>query len=935
MPISSVLKRNDGAVMVLGVGVSSSGKARVRGSFSRARQLLVGRQPNVRHTRRSLGAALLTSAAVCLAFPALAQDATWLANPATGSFNTGTNWSTGAVPLDNAFFGTSTKTGISVSAVTVLGGFAFAAGAPAYTFTNSNLIDIIGAGFVFNGSSGGVTINNITSGPNQGRVYFENNSTAANITITNNGTGTSVVFIGNSDAGTATINNIVGSVTFSGTSTANHATITNNAGGTMQMNGSGSLGSATITSAGTMVFSDDSNAGSATITNTGQMRFSDRSTATNAIITNNAGGLIDVSGLTGAKQISAGSIDGGGRIYLGASELTVGSNGLNTTISGVISDCGTAPNCLATLLARPSTGGSFVKEGAGTLTLSAANTYTGETTVNGGTLNVTGSIVGSTMTVNDGGTLSGTGIVPFTLVGDGATLAPGPLGMGTGMLTINDRVMFCACSIYAVKVSGTGNDYANVLAGGLGGGDAFLGGLVRVTSPTSSYRFNSAYTILHTQGGLNATTFDSLVTPNGIGGALSYTSNNVLLTLTSQLGKVTGLNANQQRLATGLDAGFNTLGGSGGLGAIFAGNIAQNLTQASGEIATGTQQTTVNAMTQFMGMMTDPFSSGRGLDASGSSSFADESSASAYASTAKTRAARDAYAMFTKAPLAKVYDPRWSVWASGFGGSQTTDGNAVAGSNTATSRIGGVAVGADYRFSPNTIAGFALTGGGTSFSVANGGNGRSDLFQAGAFVRHTNGAAYVTAAVAYGWQDVTTNRTVIADQLQARFNTNAISGRIEGGYRVVMPWIGGLGLTPYAAAQFTSVALPSYAESAIVGGNAFALAYASRSVTATRSEFGFRSDRSFALNDAILTLRGRAAWAHDFNRDRSASATFQSLPGASFVVNGAAQASDSALVTAAAEIKWLNGFSLAGTFEGEFSDISRSYAGKGTVRYVW
>jgi hypothetical protein len=45
-------------------------------------------------------------------------------------------------------------------------------------------------------------------------------------------------------------------------------------------------------------------------------------------------------------------------------------------------------------------------------------------------------------------------------------------------------------------------------------------------------------------------------------------------------------------------------------------------------------------------------------------------------------------------------------------------------------------------------------------------------------------------------------------------------------------------------------------------------------------------------------------------------------------VNGAAQASDSTLLTAAAEVKWLNGFSLAATFEGEFSDVTSSYAGK-------
>ena len=106
-------------------------------------------------------------------------------------------------------------------------------------------------------------------------------------------------------------------------------------------------------------------------------------------------------------------------------------------------------------------------------------------------------------------------------------------------------------------------------------------------------------------------------------------------------------------------------------------------------------------------------------------------------------------------------------------------------------------------------------------------------------------------------------------------------------------------------------------------------------MTDPRSELGLRTDKSFAMQDGILTLRGRAAWAHDFNPDRAVAATFQALPGASFVVNGAAQASDAALTTASAEMKWLNGWSAAATFEGEFSNLTRSYAGKGVVRYQW
>jgi uncharacterized protein with beta-barrel porin domain len=391
-----------------------------------------------------------------------------------------------------------------------------------------------------------------------------------------------------------------------------------------------------------------------------------------------------------------------------------------------------------------------------------------------------------------------------------------------------------------------------------------------------------------------------------------------------------GLNGNQQAVGNALTSFFNN---TGGIPLVFGTLTPAGLTQVAGESATGSQQTTFNAMNQFMGVMTDPFVAGRG-DGFGASSGAP----TGYASTQSTGAARDANAMFVKGAV-MPYEPRWSTWVAGYGGSQTTDGNAAVGSNSTTSSIYGTAVGADYRFSPDTLAGFALAGGGTSFGVAGSGSGHSDLFQAGAFVRHNAGPAYISAALAYGWQDITTNRTVTiagTDQLQARFNANAWSGRAEGGYRFVAPAMGGgIGITPYAAAQFTTFDLPAYAEQALVGSNAFALAYGAKSVTDTRSELGIRTDKSYAMPNAILTLRGRLAWAHDYDPDRSIGSTFQTLPGASFVVNGAAQASDSALTTASAELKWTNNWSAAATFEGEFSSVTRSYAGKGVVRYTW
>ena len=115
----------------------------------------------------------------------------------------------------------------------------------------------------------------------------------------------------------------------------------------------------------------------------------------------------------------------------------------------------------------------------------------------------------------------------------------------------------------------------------------------------------------------------------------------------------------------------------------------------------------------------------------------------------------------------------------------------------------------------------------------------------------------------------------------------------------------------------------------------FALNYVAQTTTDTRSELGLRSDKSFALRDAVLTLRGRAAWAHDYNPDRAVTALFQALPGASFVVNGARPDANSALVSAGAEMKWLNGFSLAATFTGEFAGNTNSHSCKGVIHYAW
>ena len=106
-------------------------------------------------------------------------------------------------------------------------------------------------------------------------------------------------------------------------------------------------------------------------------------------------------------------------------------------------------------------------------------------------------------------------------------------------------------------------------------------------------------------------------------------------------------------------------------------------------------------------------------------------------------------------------------------------------------------------------------------------------------------------------------------------------------------------------------------------GGGFGLGFAGRTATDTRSELGARFDNQMLLYPgAVLALRARLAWAHDWVTDPVLGAVFQTLPGAGFIVNGATPAQNSALVSAGAELRLANGVSLLGKFDGEFGRAS-------------
>lgn len=130
------------------------------------------------------------------------------------------------------------------------------------------------------------------------------------------------------------------------------------------------------------------------------------------------------AGITlGALSGAAGSVlsgSAGGATQ--AVTYTIGGANSNTSFGGIITN-GTAAT-------------SFIKVGTGSLTLAGANTYTGDTAINDGSLIVNGSLANTAVTVGATGTLGGFGTV------GGATTVNGALRTNTAPADASSRLTF-------------------------------------------------------------------------------------------------------------------------------------------------------------------------------------------------------------------------------------------------------------------------------------------------------------------------------------------------------------------------------------------------------------------------------------------------------------------------------------------------------------
>jgi len=373
-------------------------------------------------------------------------------------------------------------------------------------FTNQSAFDS-SVNFYNKSTAGDATILNAggDSSNEAGFTFFQDNSTAGNGTFIANGGLTdyfgnaSVEFVGTSTAGTGTFvangAELAGDFAYGGEiiiadeSTADHGTFYANPGKVAGASG-GIIYVQNAASAGNGIFY----AKGATVDGAfgGRVKFdfepptAANSTliATNGIGTSEeAGGgiLFRYASLGGETQIelfgngfldlrdhdtpevTIGSLEGDGLVFLGKANLSVGSNNLSTRFSGLIEE-----NSAGAV-------GALTKIGSGSLTLTGANTYSGGTTIEGGRLlvnNTTGSATGSGPVQVNGGQLGGRGTIAGAVTvgtgsGPGAFLIPTRLAEQASTIGIQGSLTFNADATYKCGVNSQSAAADNVAANGV------------------------------------------------------------------------------------------------------------------------------------------------------------------------------------------------------------------------------------------------------------------------------------------------------------------------------------------------------------------------------------------------------------------------------------------------------------------------------------
>jgi autotransporter-associated beta strand protein len=178
-----------------------------------------------------------------------------------------------------------------------------------------------------------------------------------------------------------------------------------------------------------------------------------------------AGSLTNNNNFPAATSFNSITVNGSG-YTLNGNSIALGTAGIggtgSATINIPVSIAATATLSTSSTIddfGLISGAGGLTNSGSGLFRLRAANTYTGPTTINAGSLSIENSQPSSSVTVNSGGTLTGAnpGIMGSVSVNAGGTVDPGVSPGGVAIITVNGSLNMNAASTFVVDMVALGS----------------------------------------------------------------------------------------------------------------------------------------------------------------------------------------------------------------------------------------------------------------------------------------------------------------------------------------------------------------------------------------------------------------------------------------------------------------------------------------------
>ncbi|MDF0604804.1 autotransporter domain-containing protein [Neisseriaceae bacterium TC5R-5] len=721
------------------------------------------------------------------------------------------------------------------------------------------------------------------------------------------------------------------------------------------LSGTGNLSKA---GSGTLILANAANTYSGdTLINTGTLQGGVKDAfAKSANVTVSQNATLNLGGF----DQTANNLSGAGSVLLGSNSLTA-NNSIDTTFSGVIAS---------------SAGGNLIKNGDGLLVLSAINTYTGGTTINGGTLQAfrdenLGDVAGA-LNFNGGTLQATTGFASSrainvadgggTLQVDGGTFAINGVLSGSGNLTKNgmgNLDLVNGASGLSGKLTVNGGEFK--AGGSLGGAlEVSNGATLEIVRPVIAQRGGRS----SAGGQINTLTVAGDITLNNAMYKVQV-NNSEASDLWQSAGKAAFANSTVSPVVvpgdySTRDYTYKIISADQGvtqaglsllpniyplltLGLVYDANNVyltlsankdappiRNFGKTPNQRAAGDSVDSLsvnNRLSKAMLVQLDEAAYQFALDQVSGEIYASLKSALIEDNHFIRDAANDRLRSgFSGAPGDKAYNaqgqqvavnsPDQVFWLRGFGAWGSLDGN----DNSAkmTRDLGGVVFGSDL---PVANWRLGLLGGYSKSNMevdARNAKADSDNYHLGFYAGTQLEKVLFRSGIIYNWHDLSVNRSVLfpnySESVSSSYKANSL--QVFGELGLPQQW-GKVAAEPFVNVTHINLRTKGFGE---IGQEA-ALQADSQTTNVSFSTLGLRLSQALETSTPI-SLKGQLGWRHAFG-DTTPESTQRLAGGSSFTTEGTPIAKDSGILELGAEVKLSRQTTFSFSYYGLYSGRSR------------